>query len=101
MSESFSKLIDSTFVNIDGMMVEKGINANGEHGYLCLGVFCKTIQDVRFTRDYAANAIKVSIVNPDGKTKQLSKQYTDKYHEGKSAYVEYKRDQIKKTEQDD
>lgn len=100
MTESFAKFIGSTYENIDGMLVEKGFK-DGQPGYMCLGVFCKDIQEVKATRDYAANAIKVSIVNPDGKTQQLSKKYSDKYLQGQSGYVEYKRDQIKKSEQED
>lgn len=65
IGKSFAKLIDSTFVNIDGILVQRGINHNGDEGYIWGDRWCGSIEEVRAVKDGAANALKTSISNPD------------------------------------
>lgn len=94
INESFKKVVDNTFENIDGILVQKGINKRtGESGFIWGGVFCHTTEDVKQLMKYSAQAIQLSIVNPNGEVIDLPKFYTDKYKQGKGAYNEYKKDQ--------
>jgi len=102
IGKSFEKLVDDTFINVDGILVQRAVHPyTGLEGYLWDDHWCASTEEVRAAKEYAANAIKMSIVNPNGDETILSKRYTEKYKHGESGYVEWKRDQIKKTEQDD
>lgn len=93
-SDSFKKLIDSTFENIDGILIQKGINKKTfESGYIWGESFYKTIEEVRAAMMYAAKAIQLSIVNKNGEEVDLPKFYTDKYRQRKGVWAEYKKDQ--------
>jgi hypothetical protein len=63
LARSFQKIVDSTFVNIDGILVQRGVNRNGEEGFMWGGVFCKDIEEVRKVRDSAIQIIKTSLVD--------------------------------------
>lgn len=94
LAQSFQKIVDSTFVNIDGILVQRGINPkNGEEGLMWGNQWHANEEEVRAAMKYAAKAIQLSIVNQNGEVVDLPKFYTDKYKQGKSAWDEYKKDQ--------
>lgn len=63
IGKSFEKLIDSTFENIDGILVQRGINpVNGDEGYIWGDCWYGSIEEVRTVKGSAVNALKTSIV---------------------------------------
>jgi hypothetical protein len=93
LSKQWSKFIDSTFENINGICVQKGINSlTGEEGYKWGDNWYSTIEEVKDEMNGFCSIINMSIVNPDGSETRLKKEHTDKFKEGKSPYKSYKKD---------
>jgi hypothetical protein len=66
IGKSFAKLIDFTFVNIDGILVQRGINpVNGDEGYIWGNSWYASIDEVRAVKDNATNSIKMSIIKSE------------------------------------
>lgn len=93
IKKSFQKLVDDTFINIDGILVQKGVNANGNNGYVWHGEWYETPDEIRNAMKGIYTTISLSIVNPNGEEKKLGKEYTDLYFKGGSGYDAYRKDQ--------
>ena len=93
IGSSFEKFVDSTFENIDGILVKKGVCLNtGRRGYMWGEEFFESKEAVRLAMKGIYAQISLSIVNPNGETKKLGPEYTDKYFNGESGYDAYRND---------
>lgn len=94
IGKSFEKLVDSTFIKIDGCLVKRGINEHtGQEGLIWLDEWFENEADVRNAMKGIYSRISLSIVNPNGVVKELDSKYADCYRNGESAYSKYKKDQ--------
>jgi hypothetical protein len=90
VAEYFKEVIDSTYVRVDGILVERGVSKNGEQGFYWAGQFYENIDDVKQEMNGLSSVINLSIINPNGEVKRLDKTHTDGYFKGKSPYISYK-----------
>lgn len=93
LSKAFAKIIDSTYVRIDGFLVERGIDPSTGGEILKWEGHCyKNVDEVRSALNGVYNLISLSIVNPNGIVKQLGPEYAQCYSKGEGAYEKYKKD---------
>jgi hypothetical protein len=93
ITESLEKVTNSTFINIDGYLVEKGIDP--ETGKEALKWGCHYYKDetaVKKAVEEACRYLSISIVK-EGVSERLNSKYVESYHKGQSAYDQYKKDQ--------
>lgn len=62
LSESFAKLVDSTFENIDGILVVKSVNPDtGEEGYIWGDKWYSSVEEVKVAKKEVTHALNESI----------------------------------------
>jgi hypothetical protein len=94
IAKSFEKLVDSTFMKIDGCLVKRGINEHtGQEGLIWLDEWFENEADVRNAMKGIYGQISLSIMNSNGGVKKLGDEYADCYRNGESGWGKYKNDQ--------
>jgi hypothetical protein len=98
IAEHFKEIVDSTFVRVDGILVERGVDKNGVQGFYWAGQFYEKIEDVKQEMNGLSSLINLSIINPNGEVKRLEKVHTNGYYNGKSPYTLFKESERLKRE---
>jgi hypothetical protein len=97
-AKAFEQLKNDTYHNIDGILVEKWINPQGINGFKWAGQFYESIEDLKLEMNGLSSTISLSIINPKGEVKRLTKEHTDGYFRGKSPYASFKESEKLKKE---
>jgi hypothetical protein len=97
-AKAFDQLKNDTYHNINGILVEKGINHQGVEGFKWAGQFYESIDDLKQEMNGLSSLINLSIINPNGEVKRLEKVHTNGYYNGKSPYTLFKESERLKRE---